>query len=285
MRSCLTQRNKISYHTKPLNQRLRRQKYTTIKTAYYHLLISVFIFSQNAHHIGNNATAKHRHCKRLGNMSGSGSFFSNSNSIDSSTTNSSSSTTSVNSINNDIFINNYSLLNNNNSANNLIGNGGGVSGTADLSNLNGNQFTAFGDFHPAVGGAAGSFCAGPGVQRTNGYSYFQNYQPGTSGTGGSSSLNFTSAANSATNNSYSGNVQWNLWQQFNQWPPHDPPAIFGGSMGSLSGNCQSKPSSTSLIRSHQHQPSPQPHLQNQQHQQPHHHSSNQNRWSKWCRRR
>nr|XP_019549905.2 arf-GAP domain and FG repeat-containing protein 1 isoform X1 [Aedes albopictus]XP_019549906.2 arf-GAP domain and FG repeat-containing protein 1 isoform X1 [Aedes albopictus]XP_019549907.2 arf-GAP domain and FG repeat-containing protein 1 isoform X1 [Aedes albopictus]XP_019549908.2 arf-GAP domain and FG repeat-containing protein 1 isoform X1 [Aedes albopictus]XP_019549909.2 arf-GAP domain and FG repeat-containing protein 1 isoform X1 [Aedes albopictus]XP_029713493.1 arf-GAP domain and FG rep len=214
-----------------------------------------------------------------GNMSGSGSFFSNSNSIDSSTTNSSSSTTSVNSINNDIFINNYSLLNNNNSANNLMGNGGGVSGTADLSNLNGNQFTAFGDFHPAVGGAAGSFCAGPGVQRTNGYSYFQNYQPGTSGTGGSSSLNFTSAANSATNNSYSGNLQWNLWQQFNQWPPHDPPAIFGGSMGSLSGSCQSKPSSTSLIRSHQHQPSPQPHLQNQQHQQPHHHSSNQNRWS------
>ncbi|XP_021700514.1 arf-GAP domain and FG repeat-containing protein 1 isoform X2 [Aedes aegypti] len=204
-----------------------------------------------------------------GNVS-SGSFFSNSNSIDSSTTNSSSSTTSVNSINNDIFINNYSLLNSNNSANNntnVIGNSGGGS---DLSNLNGNQFMAFGDFHPTAGGG-GSFCSGPTAQRTNGYSYFQNYQPGTGGTG-SSSLNFTSSANNATNNC-TGNVQWNLWQQFNQWPPHEPQPIFG-SMGSLSGNSQSKPSSTSLIRSHQHQPQ---HQQN--HQQQQHHSSNQNRWS------
>lgn len=133
---------------------------------------------------------------------------------------------------------------------------------------------AFGDFHPTAGGG-GSFCSGPTAQRTNGYSYFQNYQPGTGGTG-SSSLNFTSSANNAINNC-TGNVQWNLWQQFNQWPPHEPQPIFG-SMGSLSGNSQSKPSSTSLIRSHQHQPQ---HQQN--HQQQQHHSSNQNRWSKWCR--
>ncbi|XP_055636556.1 uncharacterized protein DDB_G0283357 isoform X2 [Toxorhynchites rutilus septentrionalis] len=202
------------------------------------------------------------------------SFFGNGTNIDSSTTTSSNSTTSVNSINNDLFINNYSLLNHNNGGvgvniggsvdGSSIGSGGGI---ADLSNLKNAQFTAFGEYQTinAPNCYRGSPSYGANLA-SNGYSCLQNYHPSS----GSSSLNYPTSNNNT-------NVQWNLWQQFNQWQPNEQPSMFG-SMGSLSGNGQSQQSTAAnvVVRRQQQHPQQQSHQQSEQQQ---HHCSNQNRWS------
>ncbi|XP_058446212.1 arf-GAP domain and FG repeat-containing protein 1 isoform X2 [Malaya genurostris] len=182
----------------------------------------------------------------------SGSIFSNG--IDSSTTNSSSSTTSVNSMNNDLFINNYSLLNNNNSTNSTDSVPVGVSG-GDFSTCNNTQFTAFGEYKPNT--YVSSPYSGANVQRSNGYICFQNNYPN----GGSNSLSYTTNQNC--------NVPWNLWNNFNQWPPNEQTIMFG-SANSLSCAGQSQQPAMGSVRHHHHQ---------QQQNQQQRHCSNQNRWS------
>ncbi|XP_053693806.1 uncharacterized protein DDB_G0283357 [Sabethes cyaneus] len=203
----------------------------------------------------------------------------NNNSIDSSTTNSSSSTTSVNSMSNDLFINNYSLLNSNNTSNGTSGVGGpgtgGIGGCSDLSVFNNNTHfpAAFGEYQSNAYGI-GPYYGTSTQMQPNGYICFQNNYTGSGGGNGSTSLNCSTSNNNTNNNSNSNNnnVQWNLWHQFNQWPPNEQQTMFG-SAGSLLCT-QSQPAAataTGLVRHHQ--------QQQQQQQQQQHHCSNQNRWS------